>query len=91
MEISLIDLEDLEGTEGDWLIGEKGAVGPGDELDWLRRDLEESPSVAIKKKSLVNKLEDLARSKSAIWCHSLSLTDYRTKTGLILDGGELVL
>jgi len=61
MDVSLIDLEQLEGTESDWLIGEVGAVGPGDELDWLRRDKEESPSVAVKKKSLVNKLEDLAR------------------------------
>ena len=35
-----------------------------DDIEWLRRDVE-SPSaiVAIKKKSLVNKLEDLARSK----------------------------
>ena len=36
-------------------------VGPGDEVDWLRSDLEESPVIAIKKKSLVNKLDDLAR------------------------------
>ena len=36
-------------------------VGPGDEVDWLRSDLEESPVIAVKKKSLVNKLDDLAR------------------------------
>ena len=36
-------------------------VGPGDEVDWFRSDLEESPVIAIKKKSLVNKLDDLAR------------------------------
>ena len=38
-------------------------VGPGDEVDWLRSDLEESPVIAVKKKSLVNKLDDLARRK----------------------------
>ena len=38
-------------------------VGPGDEVDWLRSDLDESPVIAIKKKSLVNKLDDLARRK----------------------------
>ena len=36
-------------------------VGPGDEVDWLRSDMEESPVIAVKKKSLVNKLDDLAR------------------------------
>ena len=38
-------------------------MGPGDEVDWLRSDLEESPVIAVKKKSLVNKLDDLARRK----------------------------
>jgi len=61
MEASLIDIEGLNGSEGDWLCGEPGLVGPGDEVDWLRSDLEESPVIAIKKKSLVNKLDDLAR------------------------------
>ena len=36
-------------------------MGPGDEVDWLRSDMEESPVIAVKKKSLVNKLDDLAR------------------------------
>jgi len=61
MEASLIDIEGLNGSEGDWLCGEPGLVGPGDEVDWLRSDLDESPVIAIKKKSLVNKLDDLAR------------------------------
>jgi len=61
MEGSLIDINGLNGSEGDWLCGEPGLVGPGDEVDWLRSDLEESPVIAIKKKSLVNKLDDLAR------------------------------
>ena len=46
-------------------------VGPGDEVDWLRSDLDESPVIAIKKKSLVNKLDDLARRKfgdDGQWC-----------------------
>ena len=64
MEASLIDLDTLDGSEGDWLIGEPGLVGPGDEVDWLRSDLEDSPVVSVKKKSLVNKLDDLCRGKS---------------------------
>ena len=57
-------------------------VGPGDEVDWLRSDLDESPVIAIKKKSLVNKLDDLARRKfgdDGQWrqveapCHLLSV------------------
>ena len=63
MEASLIDLEALEGTEGDWLMGEPGLVGPGDEVDWLRRDLEEGVTVSVKKKLLVNKLDNLSRRK----------------------------
>ena len=42
-------------------------VGPGDEVDWLRSDLEESPVIAVKKKSLVNKLDDLARREFCIF------------------------
>ena len=42
------------------------------EIDWLRKDVE-SPSamVAIKKKSLVNKLEDLSRSKYFKECKAM--------------------
>ena len=64
-DVKLIDIESLEGSEGNWLISmEQEDVESIDDIDWLRRDVE-SPSaiVAIKKKSLVNKLEDLARSK----------------------------
>jgi len=61
MEISLIDMEGLSGTEGDWLCGEPGLVGPGDEMSWLRRDIDETHAHSIRKKSLVNRLEDLAR------------------------------
>ena len=63
MEISLIDIAGLSGTEGDWLCGEPGLVGPGDEENWLRRDLDETYAHSIRKKSLVNRLEDLARRK----------------------------
>ena len=63
MEISLIDMEGLSGTEGDWLCGEPGLVGPGDEMSWLRRDIDETHAHSIRKKSLVNRLEDLARRK----------------------------
>jgi len=66
MEASLIDIEGLNGSEGDWLCGEPGLVGPGDEVDWLRSDLEESPVIAVKKKSLVNKLDDLARRSPGV-------------------------
>jgi len=62
-DVKLIDIESLEGSEGDWLISmDQDEAESIDDVDWLRRDVE-SPSaiVAIKKKSLVNKLEDLAR------------------------------
>ena len=64
-DVKLIDIESLEGTEGDWLISmDQEEVENLDDVDWLRRDVENpSAIVAIKKKSLVNKLEDLARSK----------------------------
>ena len=64
-DVKLIDIESLEGSEGNWLIDMDQDDGDAvDDIEWLRRDVE-SPSaiVAIKKKSLVNKLEDLARSK----------------------------
>ena len=62
-DVKLIDIESLEGSEGDWLVSmDKEEADEVDNLDWLRKDIE-SPSaiVAIKKKSLVNRLEDLAR------------------------------
>ena len=70
----MIDLDTLDGSEGDWLIGEPGLVGPGDEVDWLRSDLEDSPVVSVKKKSLVNKLDDLSRGKSNNLTMSVGLT-----------------
>lgn len=69
-DVKLIDIESLEGSEGNWLISmDQEDVESIDDIDWLRRDVE-SPSaiVAIKKKSLVNKLEDLARRSPS---HSL--------------------
>jgi len=69
-DVKLIDIESLEGSEGNWLISmTQDDFESVDEIDWLRRDVE-SPSamVAIKKKSLVNKLEDLARRSPS---HSL--------------------
>eukprot|EP00092_Neocalanus_flemingeri_P028583 GFUD01031039.1.p1 GENE.GFUD01031039.1~~GFUD01031039.1.p1 ORF type:complete len:647 (-),score=115.24 GFUD01031039.1:694-2634(-) len=69
-DVKLIDIESLEGSEGNWLISmDQDDFESVDEIDWLRRDVE-SPSamVAIKKKSLVNKLEDLARRSPS---HSL--------------------
>merc|ERR1719232_2122116 len=62
-DVKLIDIESLEGSEGDWLISmDQEEVENLDDVDWLRRDVENpSAIVAIKKKSLVNKLEDLAR------------------------------
>jgi len=69
-DVKLIDIEALEGSEGNWLISmDREDFESVDEIDWLRRDVE-SPSamVAIKKKSLVNKLEDLARRSPS---HSL--------------------
>ena len=49
-------------------------VGPGDEVDWLRSDMEESPVIAVKKKSLVNKLDDLARREFCLFVFCLSST-----------------
>jgi len=69
-DVKLIDIESLEGSEGNWLIDMDQDDGDAvDDIEWLRRDVE-SPSaiVAIKKKSLVNKLEDLARRSPS---HSL--------------------
>jgi len=69
-DVKLIDIESLEGTEGDWLISmDQEEVENLEDVDWLRRDVENpSAIVAIKKKSLVNKLEDLARRSPS---HSL--------------------
>ena len=69
----LIDIDSLEGSEGSWLLSmDPDEFESVDEIDWLRKDVE-SPSamVAIKKKSLVNKLEDLSRSKYFKECKAM--------------------
>jgi hypothetical protein len=69
-DVKLIDINALEGSEGDWLISmDQEEAESIDDVDWLRSDIENpSAIVAIKKKSLVNKLEDLARRSPS---HSL--------------------
>ena len=65
-EFNLIDTSlAKEAKEGEWLVavGEVGEVGMevGEEVAWLRRDLEASCSLlAAKRRSLVRKLELLA-------------------------------
>ena len=65
-DIKLLEIEDLDGSEEDnWLFDLSGGEQAGqDECDWLRADVTSPTSaVALKKKSLVNKLDDIAKSK----------------------------
>jgi len=63
-DIKLLDIEQLDGSEENWLFdlsnGEEGF--DGEEVDWLRADvLSPDSAMALKKKSLVNKLDDIAK------------------------------
>ena len=64
-DIKLLEIEDLDGSEDNWLFDlSAGDQGGEDESDWLRADVTSPTSaVALKKKSLVNKLDDIAKSE----------------------------
>ena len=71
-DIKLLEMDDLEfgsgfGSEENWLFdlsnGEQGGLEE-DEGDWLKTAvMSPDSSTAAKKKSLVNKLDDIAKSK----------------------------
>ena len=67
-DIKLIDLDDIDGGEDNWLLDVSETDGAlEDECSWLRKDVMSPESVAaIKKKSLVNKLDDIAKSKFSL-------------------------
>jgi len=62
-DIKLIDLDDIDGGEDNWLLDVSETDGAlEDECSWLRKDVMSPDSVAaLKKKSLVNKLDDIAK------------------------------
>ena len=62
-EDNLIDTEVIESEDTDWLVSaDKNGAG---ELEWLRKDLENSCSIfSLKKKSLVRKLEHMSKGNS---------------------------
>ena len=62
---SLFVTNNLDGSEDNWLFDVSGGDQAGqDEGDWLRADVTSPTSaVALKKKSLVNKLDDIAKSE----------------------------
>ena len=61
-DIQLIEIEDLDESEGNWLLNVSDETADlEDECSWLRKDVM-SPNT-LKKKSLVNKLDDIAKSK----------------------------
>ena len=65
-EIQLIDLDELDAGEDNWLldISQENQDDPEDECSWLRSDVTSPNSIAaLKKKSLVNKLDDIAKSR----------------------------
>ena len=64
-DIKLLEIEDFDGSEDNWLFDlGNGDQAVEDESDWLRGDVTSPTSgVALKKKSLVNKLDDIAKSK----------------------------
>lgn len=75
-DVKLIEIEDLDGSEDNWLLDVSKDNPPEfEELDdtdcsWLRKDVMSPDSLAaMKKKSLVNKLDDIAKSK--YWRKSL--------------------
>ena len=62
-EDNLIDTEVIESEDTEWLVSaDKNGAG---ELEWLRKDLENSCSIfSLKKKSLVRKLEHMSKGNS---------------------------
>ena len=72
-DIKLLEIEDLDGSEDNWLFDlSEGDQAGEDECDWLRADVTSPTSaVALKKKSLVNKLDDIAKSKCSHFMQSV--------------------
>merc|ERR1719282_2231976 len=71
-DIQLIEIEDLDESEGNWLLNVSDETADlEDDCSWLRKDVM-SPNT-LKKKSLVNKLDDIAKNTiSPLSEHSLS-------------------
>merc|ERR550519_1175502 len=68
-DMKLIDVDSLEGEEGTWLV----PVSGGGEREWLRGEVEATGALIVNKKTLVNRLDDLARrspSRSRYQCGS---------------------
>ena len=65
-DIQLIDLDELDAGEDNWLldVSQEDQDNQEDECSWLRSDVTSPSSIAaLKKKSLVNKLDDIAKSR----------------------------
>ena len=64
-DIKLLEIEDIDEGEDNWLFDlSAGDQAEEDHSDWLRADVTSPTSaVALKKKSLVNKLDDIAKSE----------------------------
>ena len=69
-DVKLIEIEDLDDSEENWLLDVSKDNPPEFEdlndtdCSWLRKDVTSPDSlVAMKKKSLINKLDDIAKSK----------------------------
>jgi len=62
-DVKLIDLDDIDGGDDNWLLDVSETDGGlEDECSWLRKDVMSPDSMAaLKKKSLVNKLDDIAK------------------------------
>ena len=63
-DIQLIDLDELDAGEDNWLldVSQEDQDNQEDECSWLRSDVTSPSSIAaLKKKSLVNKLDDIAK------------------------------
>ena len=65
-DIKLLEIEDTDGSEESWLFELRNVeerLG-GEDCDWLRADvISPDGQGSAKKKSLVNKLDDIAKSK----------------------------
>ena len=68
-DIKLLEIEDIDEGEDNWLFGlSAGDQAEEDHCNWLRADVTSPTSaVALKKKSLVNKLDDIAKSKYSLF------------------------
>ena len=64
-DIKLLEIEDLDDSEENWLLDvSRNQEEEEDECAWLRKDVMSPNSLAAaRKKSLVNKLDDIAKSK----------------------------